>query len=91
VCQIIDVHFQQWVDGCLGYKVAVNERSWLKITQLAGPPAPVMIYIANNLCAVIKDPQPIEKVSQVPSFNGDPVEKGDLFLSFLSRGGRRWM
>lgn len=80
-CQIVDVHFRQWVNGCEGYNVTVNETSWLTINQIAGPPG-VMIYVANNLCAVVKEPSqqelPPVKKSQVPSFNGDPVEPGTL-------------
>jgi hypothetical protein len=74
---VIDVHFHQWVEGCEGYQVAVNETSWLKITQTMGPPA--QIVVVNDLCAVNKTvdqaPPPAKK-SQVPSFNGVPTEKG---------------
>ena len=80
-CQIIDVHFIQWVLGCEGYEVAVNETSWLQITQVGeGPPA--TIYVVDDWCALNKTPEPPDKVSQVPSFYGEPVEPGmhiDLF------------
>jgi len=77
-CQIIDVHFQQGVNGCEERIVAVNETSWLKITQVGGP-GPVQIVVVNDWCALNKTPEPPEKVSQVPSFDGDPVEKGMVF------------
>ena len=80
-CHIIDVHFQQWVDGCRDKVVAVNETSWLNITYLQGPTS-VQILVVNDLCALNKTPIPQgptpEKLSQVPSFNGQPVEKGWL-------------
>jgi len=80
-CHIIDVHFQQWVDGCRDKVVAVNETSWLYITYLQGPTS-VQILVVNDLCALNKTPIPQgptpEKLSQVPSFNGQPVEKGWL-------------
>jgi hypothetical protein len=74
VCNIIDVHFLQWVEGCDGYQVALNETSWLKITQTAGPAATIVVI--DDDCALNKTPAPIQKVSQVPSFDEDPVEKG---------------
>jgi len=83
-CQIIDVHFEQGVDGCEERVVAVNETSWLEITQVEGPPGG-LIYVIDDWCALNKTPEPIEKVSQVPSFYGDPVEKGMVFE--LSPGG----
>lgn len=73
-CNIVDVHFKQWVNGCEGYQVAVNETSRLKITLNGGPA--VQIFVVNDWCAVNKTPEPIEKVSQVTSINGDPVEPG---------------
>jgi hypothetical protein len=78
-CQIIDVHYIQWVDGCPGRVVTVGEMSRLKITQLAGP-APVMIYVINDLCAVNKTPTPVQKLTQVASFNGTTVTPGDSFI-----------
>ena len=78
-CQIIDTHFKQWVKGCDGYNVTMNETSWLQITQTGGPPG-VVIYVVDDLCAVNKTPAPQGlppvKVSQVPSFNGTPTLKG---------------
>lgn len=76
-CHIIDVHFQQGVDGCPDKVVAVNETSLLMINYLQGP-GPVQILAVNDPCAVNKTPEPIDKLSQVPSFNGNPVEKGWL-------------
>lgn len=84
-CQIIDVHFRQNVDGCSGYHVAVNETSRLTIRydRYEGlPPAPpVFVNVRNDLCAVVKMPLeqdlPLEKKSQVASFDGEPVEPGE--------------
>jgi hypothetical protein len=78
-CQIIDVHFQQWVDGCEGRAVNITEESELVIHYVAyegGAPPPVWLYVVNDDCAVVKDPDPLKKWSQVPSFNGEPVEPG---------------
>jgi len=79
VCNIIDTHFLQWVDGCVGYNVTVNETSWLNITQVAGPPATV--YVVNATCAVDKTPNvpapPATKVFQVPSINNLTAHAGD--------------
>jgi hypothetical protein len=80
-CQIIDAHFTQWVLGCTGYNVTLNETSWLMINYVAGP-APVQFYVANDLCAVNKTPAPQGlppvKKSQVPSFGGKSAEEGWL-------------
>jgi hypothetical protein len=80
-CQIIDAHFKQWVDGCCGYKVTLNETSVLRIKQIAGP-AGVQVYVANDDCAVNKTapPQgvPPVKKSQIASHNRRPVEKGTI-------------
>jgi hypothetical protein len=73
-CQIIDAHFLQWVLGCTGYNVTMNETSVLSITQTLGPPA--TIIVVDDWCAVNKTPAVRQKVSQVPSFNGVPVQKG---------------
>lgn len=78
-CQWVDVHFIQWVLGCPGYNVTLNETSWLSINQTAGPPG-VMIFVVDDPCAVNKTPEPqggpLSPVFQVPSFNGTPVQKG---------------
>lgn len=78
----IDVHFRQWVDGCPERVVAVNETSWLQITQTEGPSV-IEVKVANNSCAVIKEPPPggrlAVKKSQVPSLNGEPVEPPEWF------------
>ena len=78
-CSTIDVHFIQWVLGCPGYNVTLNETSWLSINQTGGP-APATIVVFNDDCALNKTaveqaPTPV-KVSQVPSINGTPVEVG---------------
>jgi hypothetical protein len=81
-CQIIDVHFQQWVDGCEGYNVTVNETSWLHITQTFGP-GPVQVLVRSRACAVNKTPTPQGlppvKKSQYVSFNEEPVLPGQYW------------
>jgi hypothetical protein len=83
LCNIIDVHFLQWVNGCTGYNVTLNETSLLQIIQTAAPAQapPVMIYVVNNDCAVNKTatPQgltPVKK-SQVPSINNATAQVGN--------------
>jgi hypothetical protein len=77
-CNTIDVHFEQGVDGCPEYLAAVNETSWLKITQTEGPLG-VQVFVVNDLCAVNKTadqmPDP-EKVSQTTTLDGVPVLPG---------------
>jgi hypothetical protein len=74
-CNVIDAHFQQGVYGCPGYNVTLNETDWLSINQTGGP-LPAMIFVVNATCALNKTPEPSQKVFQVPSFNGTPVEVG---------------
>jgi len=77
-CSTIDVHFLQWVLGCPGYNVTLNETSWLNITQTAGP-GPVQIWVVNASCAVnktVEQGEPLSPVFQVPSINGTPVDVG---------------
>jgi hypothetical protein len=74
-CHIIDAHFKQWVKGCDGYNVTMNETSWLMIQYALGP-APAMIVVVDDPCAVNKTPQPLQKVSQWPSIDDHRVEKG---------------
>jgi len=78
-CQIIDVHFEQWVKGCEGYNVTVKETSWLKITQTVGP-GPVQIFVFNDDCALNKTAEPpaenAEKVSQNTTLEGEIVNPG---------------
>jgi len=87
-CQIIDVHFQQGVAGCEERVVAVNETSWLKITQTEGNPG-VLLYVVNDLCAVNKTAEPLgepaEKVSQTTTLDGVPVPPGGepIYLDLL--------
>lgn len=76
---VIGVQFTQHVAGCQGYQVAVNETSELSIYYSGALSGDVYVSVANNVCAVIKEPDPIEKVSQVTSFNGEPVQPGELF------------
>ena len=82
-CDTIGARFDQWVDGCDGYNVTMNETSVLTITQTAGPGG-VVVHVVDDWCAVNKTPDPQHKVSQVPSFEGYPVEKGtNVTLTFL--------
>jgi hypothetical protein len=73
-CNITDVHFLQWVDGCPGYNVTLNETDWLTIIASGLNPAPVQIFVVNATCALNKTPEPSEKVFQVPSINETPVK-----------------
>lgn len=75
----VDAHFAQWVEGCEGYNVTLNETSWLVIQELEGPLLPTTIVVVDDWCAVNKTPDPREKVSQLPSVNGTPAEKGFNF------------
>jgi hypothetical protein len=85
-CQIIDVHFKQWVAGCENYTVAVNETSklWIHYDGYSDhpggnplpPPAVVWLNVVNDRCAVNKTaPQmpPPEKGPQVTSLKGVPI------------------
>jgi len=78
LCSIIDVHFKQWVDGCQGYNVTLNETSWLKITETGG--ALAKVFVSNSSCAVNKTSPPQgpspNKVSQVTTIGENPVEPG---------------
>ena len=83
-CQIIDVHFQQGVEGCEERIVPVNETSWLMIHYLGwsfAPDVPPMcgivpdpeLYVVNEWCAVEKLPAPPEKLDQTTTYWGTPV------------------
>jgi hypothetical protein len=76
-CDWLDIHFQQGVLGCDGYQATVNETSRLTIMQTGGPGGVVQIFVVNDDCALNKTPAPIQKVSQVPSFDGEPAEVGE--------------
>jgi len=77
---VIDVHYAQHVDGCQGEVVEVNEKSELSIQYTLGA-MPVWFVDTNHWCAVVKEPEPIEKVSQVVSLNGfpTPLDPFDLY------------
>lgn len=79
-CNITDVHFLQWVDGCVGYNVTLNETDWLTITAAPQNPGPVFIYVVNATCALNKTPTPqgtsAVKKSQVPSINNATAQVG---------------
>jgi len=80
-CNVTDVHFLQWVDGCVGYNVTLNETDWLTIiASPANPLGPVIIYVVNADCALNKTPTqglPSVKKSQVPSINNATALVGD--------------
>jgi hypothetical protein len=76
-CNVIDVHYTQGVEGCEGRQVTLDEVDELVIhyllPELGGP---IPLYVFNDDCAVNKtaELEPAEKLGQVPSFNGEPVE-----------------
>jgi hypothetical protein len=77
-CNVTDVHFQQWVDGCPGYNATLNETDWLTITQVNNGLAPqAMIFVVNASCALNKTPDPQYKVFQMPSINNATAKVGD--------------
>jgi hypothetical protein len=75
-CQIIDAHFNQWVKGCDGYNVTMNEASWLMINANPANPGPAMIVVVDDWCALNKTPSPREKVSQTVSVDNVTRLKG---------------
>jgi hypothetical protein len=79
-CNITDVHFLQWVNGCTGYNVTLNETDWLTINAAPGNPGPVWIYVVNADCALNKTPTAqgtsAVKKSQVPSINNETAIVG---------------
>jgi len=79
-CNVTDVHFLQWVDGCVGYNVTLNETDWLQITASPANPGPVWIYVVNATCALNKTPTPqgtsAVKKSQMPSINNATTQVG---------------
>jgi hypothetical protein len=79
VCQIIDAHFLQWVDGCPQRVVTMSETSWLNITQVPGQDSlpPAMIYVVDDPSAVNKTPTPLQKLSQVTSIKHQTAKAGD--------------
>jgi hypothetical protein len=81
-CETTDAQFVQWVDGCEGYNVTLNETSWLTIQEVQGPLLPTTIVVVDDWCAVNKTPDPREKVSQWPSVNGTPTGKGFNFTIY---------
>jgi hypothetical protein len=75
-CMIIDAHFKQWVKGCDGYNVTMNEASWLMITAHPANPGPATIIVVDDWCALNKTPAPRQKVSQTVSVDNVTREKG---------------
>jgi hypothetical protein len=75
-CMIIDTHFKQWVKGCDGYNVTMNEASWLTITAHPANPGPATIIVVDDWCALNKTPTPRQKVSQTVSVDNVTREKG---------------
>jgi len=97
-CNIIDVHFQQGVEGCEEYAVNVTETSRLWIHYMGHADEfrgeldsgnEVGVYVVNDLCAVNKTAEPPanppEKVSQQTTHWGDPVLP-DSYLSLTWSG-----
>jgi hypothetical protein len=76
-CQVIDVHFQQGVLGCDDYLAAVNETSYLRITDLGNAGPGTQIFVSNNSCALNKTPEPPNKYSQQTTIEGDPANPQD--------------
>jgi len=84
-CDVIDVHYQQGVDGCQGREVTLNETDEIKIHYAWGegdpPPEVVWVEVLNDDCAVVKEPHlegpTPEKLGQVPSFEGKPIGPKD--------------
>lgn len=72
---VINARYKPHVEGCEGELVTVNETSELLIhwVDSYGEVNEPSVHVANNWCAVGKEPEP-EKLSQRPSFNGEPVE-----------------
>jgi hypothetical protein len=83
---VIDIHYTQGVDGCEGYQVTLNETDELVIHYVVPEEGdPIGFYLLDDWCAVNKTVEPdgptAEKLAQVPSFNGEPVnEKDELLL-----------
>ena len=77
---VIDVHYEERVDGCEGAVVTVNETSDFQIHWLdaIGEYMYPELHVANNWCAVVKEPEP-EKLFQRTSCNGEFVEQGVYF------------
>jgi hypothetical protein len=81
-CNVTDVHFLQWVNGCPGYNVTLNETDGLTIIQVNnGLAPPAMIFVVNASCALNKTPDkplmptPVKK-TQMPSINETTVAPG---------------
>jgi hypothetical protein len=77
-CDVIDVHYTQGVDGCEGRLVTLNETDELEIHYAWPEGEPILVEVLNDWCAVNKtatpEGPPPEKLGQVPSYMGDPVE-----------------
>jgi hypothetical protein len=92
---IIDVHFEQHVAGCKGAIVEVIEQSELLLHYAEGPLAWVGLHVLDDLCAVTKDPGPVEQVSHHLYVDGDAVEQCMTFDLILDKFNllevqRRW-
>ena len=78
-CDIIDVHYVQHVVGCEREAVTVKETSELEIHYYAyeGTPPPltefVELHVLDDDCAVVKVPDPIQKLAQNTSLDGELV------------------
>jgi hypothetical protein len=81
-CMILDTHFNQWVKGCEGYNVTMNETSWLMIAAHPANPGPVTIIAIDDWCAVNKTPTPRQNMSQFTTFNNVTAPKGTNITLF---------
>ena len=86
LCDVIDVHYTQWVDGCKERLVALNETDELLIHYAwyegeGEPPEFVEVHVLDDWCAVTKTVEPQgpdgEKLDQVASFMGETVKYCD--------------
>lgn len=90
-CDNIDVHYIQRVDGCEGRQVTLIETDELLIHyytfQGSGDPDPVSVWVYDDWCAVNKtatpEGPPSEKLSQVPSYEGEPVKEGEGYMEYF--------
>jgi len=72
---IIDVHFEQHVTGCIGQEVELIEASELVIHYADEEGAWVGLHIIDDLCAVEKYPEPVELMSRRLFVDEQPVER----------------
>jgi len=81
-CDIIDVEYIQHVEGCEGYSVTISETDELEIHYAWPEGEPIMVQVYDDWCAVNKSAvylPDVEKLSQVPSYMGEPVEPDEVY------------